>query len=343
MILIDAAYINESGGLVLLEEIIKEFAKLKKIKIYLLLDNRISKSFINKLNIDFTLIYSSEKNRKKFYLKNSIRFNKIFCFSNVPPPIKTNVETFILFHNKLIISNFIDLKLFSFKSKFLYFIKKKYILFKNKSHYKWIVQTQSMKKKLSLNLFINEKKIFVMPFYKEFLNNEKTSHLKKKNLFTYIADGGLNKNHNNLLDAWLLLHNEYSVSPKLLLTVSDKYPKLLSKIDNLKKMGINIYNHGLCNRNEINSIYQNSEFLIYPSFIESFGLPLVEANHFNCKIISSDLDYVHDIIEPSLVFDPSSVISISKTVYLALQDSNIPKTKILIKSKTNKLLKLFYE
>ena len=92
------------------------------------------------------------------------------------------------------------------------------------------------------------------------------------------------------------------------------------------------------------SIFRNkSEYLIYPSLIESFGLPLIEANKFDCNIISSDLDYVHDIVKPSLVFDPNSIISISETVYLALNNDHIPKSKTLIKSKTNELLKLFYE
>ena len=342
MILIDAAYINESGGLVLLEKVIKEFSK-SRIKSHLLLDERIPELFINKLNIDYTLIKSNERNRKKFYTLKSNRYEKVFCFANVPPPIKINIETFILFHNKIIISSFSELNLFSIKSKLIYFLKKIYIRYRNKSHYKWIVQTKSMKKKLSFSLLISKNKILTIPLFSDFSADQKNLKLKQKKVFTYVADGGINKNHDRLLDAWDFLHQKYSVLPKLNLTVSYKFPKLITKINKLIKKGINISNHGLCNKSEIINLYNKSEYLIYPSLIESFGLPLIEANKFDCNIISSDLDYVHDIVKPSLVFDPNSVISISETVYLALNNDYIPKSKTLIKSKTNELLKLFYE
>ena len=342
MVLIDAAYINESGGLVLLEKVIKEFSK-SRIKCHLLLDERLPELFINKLNIDYTLIKSSERSRKRFYTQKSNFFEKVFCFANVPPPIKINIETFILFHNKIIISSFSELNLFSIKSKLIYFFKRIYIKHRNKSNYKWIVQTKSMKKKLSFNLSIFKNRILVIPIFSDFSADQKNLKLKQKNVFTYVADGGANKNHDRLLDAWDLLYNKYSILPKLNLTVSNKFPKLITKINKLIKKGINISNHGLCNKNEIINLYNKSEYLIYPSLIESFGLPLIEANKFECNIISSDLDFVHDIVEPSLVFNPNSITSISETVNLALNNDDIPKSKTLIKSKTNELLKLFYE
>lgn len=342
MVLIDAAYIHESGGLVLLKKVINEFFK-SGIKSHLLLDDRVPELFLKKININFTLIKSNEKNRKVFYNKNKYSFNKIFCFANVPPPLKLNIETFILFHNRIIISNFEELNIFSIKCKLIYFLKKIYIKNRNKLNYKWIVQTKSMKNKLSQSLSIPESKIIMIPFFRDFNNINNSLPKKEKNVFTYVADGGPNKNHNTLLDAWFHLFKKNSLTPELNLTVSTRYPQIIKKIERLKTYGLKIINHGICNKNQIANLYYKSEYLVYPSLIESFGLPLIEAMFFDCKIISSDLDYVYDIVNPSLVFDPNSSISISETVNLALQQKNVPKSKLLIKSKMKELLKLFYE
>ena len=43
-------------------------------------------------------------------------------------------------------------------------------------------------------------------------------------------------------------------------------------------------------------------FLIYPSLNESLGMPLVEAVLSKCKVIASDLNYVDQVIIPSLKF-----------------------------------------
>ena len=57
---------------------------------------------------------------------------------------------------------------------------------------------------------------------------------------------------------------------------------------------------------DIFSIYKYVDYLVYPSLVESFGLPLIEAqiNHVN---IIADLPYVYDVCKPYL-FDPKSVM-----------------------------------
>ena len=64
----------------------------------------------------------------------------------------------------------------------------------------------------------------------------------------------------------------------------------------------------------INKIYKIVNFLIFPSLNESLGLPLIEANLYKLPIIASDLDYVYDVCEPSLTFDPYSEEDIFKKI-----------------------------
>jgi glycosyltransferase involved in cell wall biosynthesis len=80
--------------------------------------------------------------------------------------------------------------------------------------------------------------------------------------------------------------------------------------------------------------------LIYPSVIESFGLPLIESIEFNCKIIASNLDYVKEIVKPSVVFDPFSVSSISNSIDYVIENNNIEDSEMLIKNKIDKFIEL---
>ena len=50
-------------------------------------------------------------------------------------------------------------------------------------------------------------------------------------------------------------------------------------------------------------------------------------------ILASDLEYVHDVIKPSLTFDPYSTQSISNAILKAIETDNLPETKGLVENK----------
>jgi glycosyltransferase involved in cell wall biosynthesis len=113
---------------------------------------------------------------------------------------------------------------------------------------------------------------------------------------------------------------------------------LVSKINFLRnKEGLEIYNVDLVKHEEIFRIYKNSEALIYPSLMESFALPLIEASQISLPIIASELDYVREVCEPIETFDPNSPISIMRAVRRFIKK---PEPKIKIKS-SDTLLKEF--
>ena len=62
------------------------------------------------------------------------------------------------------------------------------------------------------------------------------------------------------------------------------------------------------------SYYRRVKALIYPSFFECFGIPMIEAKNFDLPIIAAELDYVRDLIKPAETFDPSSPRSIARAV-----------------------------
>ena len=99
-----------------------------------------------------------------------------------------------------------------------------------------------------------------------------------------------------------------------------------------------LYNHGIIPKYKLYNIYEKCEYLIYPSYSESFGLPLVESIKFNCKVIASDLPYVNSIIKPSLTFDPRNTKDICNSIVHSM-NSNLPQSKIKVNNQVSSLIK----
>ena len=107
MILIDAVYINQGGGKVLLDLLIDAVIK-RKINVHFLLDERVKKDYFF-FDKNVTFINSSLLKKFYFYFKNKNKFSSVFTFGNFPPPIKLKCTVYSYFQNLLLIeSNFVS-------------------------------------------------------------------------------------------------------------------------------------------------------------------------------------------------------------------------------------------
>jgi glycosyltransferase involved in cell wall biosynthesis len=131
--------------------------------------------------------------------------------------------------------------------------------------------------------------------------------------FVYVADGGAHKNHDSLLRAWSLLA-EQGIRPRLALTLGERDGALIERVEALRRTGIEVHNLGVRTHDQVMSLYAASRALVYPSFGESFGLPLIEARRAGIPILAPELDYVRDVCDPVHTFDPKSPVSIARAV-----------------------------
>jgi len=342
MILLDAVYIHQSGGKVLLEYFIKTILEKGLLnEFYFLLDNRIEGNFTNQISEKRIFkINPSETERRKFYKEKIDDFTRVFCFANVPPPIKLKLQkVVILFHNALILDN--KNMQYNLKTRFTFFLKKLYI--KNHIHknYQWIVQTKKMVELLTQKLTIPTNKIAVLPFYEENRFQKLNQKLPENNgEFLYVADGVKQKNHKILLDAWGILFDNYNLPITLHLTIPANFNLLLAEIKRLQNKGVSIVNHGNCNLDELKELYQNCNYFIMPSLTESFGLPLIEAAEAGCEIIAADLDYVYEIVKPMAVFNPFDKTDIAKIVSEVYLNKVNNRTEIVVENKMSELINL---
>ena len=77
---------------------------------------------------------------------------------------------------------------------------------------------------------------------------------------------------------------------------------------------------GKVNIFDIHAIYQRVDYLIFPSLLESLGLPLIEANLYDLPIICSRRDYVFDVCEPLLTFNPENIEEIKESLREAVKN-----------------------
>ncbi|GAA5086411.1 hypothetical protein GCM10023210_08220 [Chryseobacterium ginsengisoli] len=323
MILIDAIYINNSGGKVLLDYLITELEKTDK-EIFYLLDIRIKNEGLTiKPTNKLVYLQSSLLKRRSFYKENKDNFSSILCFGNLPPNIRTSAKVYTYFHQLL----FLDLpKEMSFINKKIYYIKTRILNNLKKNTDYWIVQTDLVKEKLSRKYKISENSILTLPFYPPF--DSYIDVPKKEHQYIYVSNVTVHKNHGRLIEGFIKFYNLHKKG-KLILTIPSEATEILNIINAKQKEGYPIENIGFVERENLQKLYAESEYHIFPSLTESFGLGIVEAIENNCKIIASDLPYTYAVCKPSLVFDPLDINSITDALSLSLQkNANSSESKV---------------
>jgi glycosyltransferase involved in cell wall biosynthesis len=308
MILLDAIFINNSGGRVLLDYLVEK-AHSSGLDFYYLLDSRVKGAYPFLPENKVSFLSGSIKLRHSFYKGKESAYQTILCFGNLPPTIKTKAKVFTYFHNVLFAEGTSN---FSMKSKLLWMIKR--MVFKNliKNTHFWMVQSEEVKSLMIKKWNLPSDNILIRPFYPELpVGNEEIK--LEQDSFLFVSDGNLHKNHTRLLVAFKLLQQVHSQA-KLVLTISKNYPQLLGEIEALQKQGLNIENLGIVKRADLYKYYKKYSCLVYPSLKESFGLGLIEASSVQMPIIASNLPYAFAVANPVDTFNPESEESIFESM-----------------------------
>jgi len=222
--------------------------------------------------------------------------DKILSLQNISIP-HTKVYQSVFVHNALPFSEY----KFSFNENKLLWIyqniigKKIIDSIKKADHV--IVQTNWMKKQCVEQLKITAKKIEVKP---PTINIEakKTFEKTKESMstFFYPSSGVVFKNHKVIVDACLMLNEEGIIDYRVIFTLKgDENEHIANLYNTVKKQGLPIKFIGNLTREEVFDFYSRS-VLIFPSYIETVGLPLLEAKMHKTPIIASDCVFSHEIL-----------------------------------------------
>lgn len=147
-----------------------------------------------------------------------------------------------------------------------------------------VVQTEWMKEAVKQR--ISNKVVVVPPHLKipDSLPNEKKEN--EKVTFFYPASDSLYKNHQVIYEAVNHIVESGYTNFQVVLTIPEK------SVTNQK-----FYHFiGQVSRDKVFEYYSNS-ILLFPSYIETYGMPLKEATFFNTPIIASDTIFSREILD----------------------------------------------
>lgn len=312
MLVIHAPNIHTGGGKVLLLGLFEEIKTMSQCIV--IIDNRLKHIEKEFENINFITIQPTIFHRLKAeYLLRQISSyaSNVICFGNLPPLFKLKACTNLYLQNRYLVDNNVRVRL-PLILRLRLWVEKMWLKTKIRNVDDIIVQTKTMQMIVAETL---NRKSKVLPFLKV----EKCISVSKDNAkefdFVYISSGEPHKNHLNLIEAWILMA-ECGYRPSLGLTLN---PIVFSKLckwieDKVQKYNLNITNLKEISHAEVMCVYKKSRALIYPSYFESFGIPIIEASELGLSVIAPEEDYIRDLVNPAQTFNPDSPLSISRAV-----------------------------
>lgn len=223
--------------------------------------------------------------------------SKIISLQNVIIP-HVDIKQILYVHQPL---PFIDYR-FTFKENKLFWIYQniisKYIIRSIQKAAKVIVQTEWMKVACVKKARIKSEKISVIPpqikmNIFDYFKPDQTSI----STFFYPASGFKYKNHQIIVEACKKLKYEHNLDLKVVFTLSGKENNHISQLFSfVKKWDLPIEFAGSLSREEVFRLYAKS-VLLFPSYIETFGLPMLEARLHKAIILASDCSFSREILD----------------------------------------------
>jgi glycosyltransferase involved in cell wall biosynthesis len=334
MLLLDALYINNSGGKVLLDYMVDSL-EARKADVFYYLDERCRQNYSQVSANKKLFAKGSLSGRRGFYASNRNRFSGALCFGNIPPPVAINGLVLTYLHQPLYLEQPSGTPLL----KRLHLMLKAYVIrsFQKNTDY-WAVQSDNIAGLMRSKWNVGEERIKIMPFYPEIDICDPAPRSDDNYLF--VSNGNPHKNHYRLIEAFARFNREHPEAT-LHFTVSERYAELLQHIATHKRRGIRIVNHGILPRQELCQLYKSCAFLVYPSLAESFGLGLIEAIDLGCKVIAADLPYVHAVCKPTLVFDPLNTNSIYSAL-IKSRSGKLTPSVLTVRNCINDIFNLFH-
>jgi hypothetical protein len=294
------------------------------------------------LDISFTHVKQTSK-RKVFFLGTTLekvalfykKFNNVIYFGNLPP-LRHSSNSIVYIHNPYLLIDRREILTTSIKFYLKYSLQQWYIRHYIANVDSVACQNDNVKDMFSRKYRYNN--IEVLPFFRVcntllFLKNEYD--------FCYVSLAHAHKNHNFLLDALMILSKK-KCCLKIALTVEKSKIDLIRKIENINNSGyIKIDNLGVISKAEVCQLYARTKCLIFPSLRETFGLGLIEASEMGLDIIAPDLDYVHQVVRPSLTFDPDSSLSCANAIKMYIAFNDIRRSESLVENQIDVLINKF--
>ncbi|MEZ0314467.1 MAG: glycosyltransferase [Myxococcota bacterium] len=133
----------------------------------------------------------------------------------------------------------------------------------------------------------------------------------------YVGNTIAYKNLERLLDAFAGVRS--TTNARLLLASPDAFSTTQPGVEVLK----------LSTRGQLRAAYEASDLLVFPSLVETVGLPLLEAMSLGVPILAADRPYAREICgDAADYFDPTDVASLRDSIARMLADPDLRSRKV---------------
>ena len=197
-----------------------------------------------------------------------------------------------------------------------------------------ITPSKTVKKQL-IDYYGGEYENKITPIYegvnRELIGNKENNELKrkfKKDFIIYIGNNYPHKNVKRLICAFSKIKKDIQL---ILVGPDDYFSKNVSLLIKKLHQENRILMYHNAKLSDLAFFYKNALFLVHPSLSEGFGLPIIEAMHFNLPIVASNIDVFKEVLENQYVqFNPYDISDIYEKINIAVKDKlSIDYSKII--------------
>jgi len=321
IVFVNATAATEGGALIILklflegipeysnkDELYYLFCSLEELKTYereniKIINNIKEKGWLDRIKWD---LYGLENWSKK----NNIKADIIISFQNTGVRYCKNIKQIIYLHQPIPFAKNINWKFFCKNERLLWFYKniyKKLIRLTLKSNSYIVVQTEWMKNAVMEQFNWNSKKISVIKPNIKNIAVEKISKINFNNnefhLF-YPANSAIYKNHELVINALKYIKdNKPEIYKNIILhftlegTLNNSRSAVLVNLIKDLQVDEQIKYEGKIPYERVLSFYKSCDLMLFPSYIETFGLPLIEAASFGMPILAAEMDYAREVMD----------------------------------------------
>ncbi|HLD24624.1 MAG TPA: glycosyltransferase family 1 protein [Patescibacteria group bacterium] len=171
-----------------------------------------------------------------------------------------------------------------------------------------IAVSQRTKQEISDHIGVDPQKITVTYEAAE-IRKSRAKRLIEGEYILYVGNAYPHKNLETLLDSWN--------GTIVLATPDDYFSKRLPRLDNVVMFGP-------ANAEQLSNLYTHAAALVFPSLMEGFGLPGLEAMCLGTPVVCSDIGVFREVYgEACLRFDPKNPKDIRQKIQKVFDDKTL--------------------
>lgn len=307
IIVVNATSLLSGGALTILEQFLCEIRNSKQVY-YVFISSFLKDSFESTASMKILDIDTVSKIKRiwwdcfglnKWLRDNNVKPSMVLSLQNTSVNIPRHIPQFIYLHQALSVhpQNWSPFKSDERKLLFYKYIYPIFIRAFIRHNTTFVVQTNWMREAVQRKFKFNN--IKVLPPQKPVVDVSKIKTLPllyKYNLF-YPSNAEVFKNHTQLIYALAGIKKDYPhLSLGLYFTIRKQDNIKLYNLVTKLKLQKQVVFLGAIAKNRVFSYYKSVNSVVFPSLIESYGLPLLEAQQFIKPVVVIDEPYAREVI-----------------------------------------------